>query len=240
MTESERLSSDELRTLVLFEKLSDDQLTWLADHGRVVEYPAGATIHAEGAPATCFLVLLSGMLAMSRRVQGGELELMRSDYRGSYTGAFNFYLVNPNVLDVYPATARAVKDCRLLELPAAELGKAFARVVSDGVPSARGLHHPGDGESRHHRASRAAGGPRLGDGRAHPRVAQPRGCRAARQFAAARDARRDAREARPADPEQPPGGQARGGRRPRCPGTGEFPGRAEPRRRWKRPIGRTR
>ncbi|HET9666643.1 MAG TPA: ATP-binding protein [Desertimonas sp.] len=125
MTESERLSSDELRTLVLFEKLSDDQLTWLADHGRVVEYPAGATIHAEGAPATCFLVLLSGMLALSRRVQGGELELMRSDYRGSYTGAFNFYLVNPNVLDVYPATARAVKDCRLLELPAAELGKAL-------------------------------------------------------------------------------------------------------------------
>ena len=60
MSEAERLSVDELRTLVLFEKLGDHQLEWLAAHGRVVEYPAGATIHVEGAPASCFLVLLSG------------------------------------------------------------------------------------------------------------------------------------------------------------------------------------
>ena len=119
------MSADELRTLILFEKLEDDQLEWLAAHGRIVEYPAGATIHVEGAPASCFLVLLSGMLAMSRRVQGGELELTRTDYRGSYTGAFNFYMTSHNVPDVYPATARAVKDCQLFELPAAELGKAF-------------------------------------------------------------------------------------------------------------------
>ncbi len=125
MSEVQRLSSDELRTLVLFDKLKDDQLEWLAAHGRVVEYPAGAMIHVEGAPASCFLVLLSGMLAMSRRVQGGELELMRTDYRGCYTGAFNFYMTSRNVPDVYPATARAVKDCQLFELPAAELGKAF-------------------------------------------------------------------------------------------------------------------
>jgi signal transduction histidine kinase len=125
MSEAERLSADELRTLVLFEKLEDDQLEWLAAHGRVVEYPAGATIHVEGAPASCFLVLLSGMLAISRRVQGGELELMRSDYRGCYIGAFNFYMTPRNLPDVYPATSRAMKDCRLFELPAAELGKAF-------------------------------------------------------------------------------------------------------------------
>ena len=125
MTQPERLSTDELRTLFLFEELNDEQLDWLAAHGRVVEYPAGATIHAEGAPASCFLVLLSGMLAMSRRVQDGELEVHRSDARGSYTGAFNFYIAAPTVPAVYPATARAVKDCRLLELPAAEFGHAF-------------------------------------------------------------------------------------------------------------------
>jgi signal transduction histidine kinase len=125
VSERSRLSPDELRTLFLFEELADDQLGWLASNGRVVEYPAGATIHAEGAPASCFLVLLSGMLAMSRRVQGGELELMRTDYRGAYTGAFNFYVTRQNMPQVYPATARAVKDCRLLELPAAEMGRAF-------------------------------------------------------------------------------------------------------------------
>jgi signal transduction histidine kinase len=124
MSEPKRLSVDELRTLFLFEELTDDQLMWLAANGRVVEYPIGATIHAEGAPASCFLVLLSGMLSLSRRVQGGELELRRSDHRGAYTGAFNFYVTNQSVPQLYPATARAVKDCRLFELPAAELGRA--------------------------------------------------------------------------------------------------------------------
>jgi len=128
MTLPERMRPDELRTLFLFEELSDDQLTWLSERGRVVEYPAGATIHAEGAPASCLLVLLSGMLSMSRRVQGGELELVRTDHRGAYTGAFNFFASSKqNVPEVYPATARAVKDCRLLELPAAELGRAFRK-----------------------------------------------------------------------------------------------------------------
>jgi signal transduction histidine kinase len=125
VSEPIRLTPDELRTLFLFEKLGDDQLAWLAANGRVVEYPAGATIHAEGAPASCFLVLLSGTLTMSRRVQGGELVLMRSTYRGAYTGAFNFYLTPGKVPEVYAATARAREDCTLFELPAIELGRAF-------------------------------------------------------------------------------------------------------------------
>ncbi|MGH9138963.1 MAG: ATP-binding protein [Acidimicrobiales bacterium] len=125
MSGPERLAPDELRTLFLFEQLSDDQLAWLAERGRIVEYPAGATISAEGGPASCFLVLLSGTVAMSRRVAGGEIELFRSDHRGSYTGAFNFYLTDQGVPQVYPATSRAVTDCRLFELPAAELGRAF-------------------------------------------------------------------------------------------------------------------
>jgi signal transduction histidine kinase len=125
VSEPERLTPDELRTLFLFEKLDDDQLDWLAATGRVVEYPGGARIHTEGAPASCFLVLLSGTLTISRRVQGGELELTRTSHRGAYTGAFNFYLSKHNLPDVYPASSRAVHDCRLFELPAAELGKAF-------------------------------------------------------------------------------------------------------------------
>ena len=123
MSEPERLSPEELRTLFLFEHLSDDQLTWLAERGRIVEYTAGATIHAEGAAASCFFVLLSGTLAMLSRVQGGEIELFRSDYRGSYTGAFDAYLAD-RVPQVYAGTSRAITDCRLFELPAVDWGHA--------------------------------------------------------------------------------------------------------------------
>lgn len=123
MTEPERLTPEQLRTLFLFEALDDDQLTWLAERGRVVEYPAGATIHAEGAPASCFFMLLSGTMAMSGRVQGGEIELFRSDYYGSYTGAFDAYL-GERRSQVYSGTARAITDCRLFELPAADFGRA--------------------------------------------------------------------------------------------------------------------
>ncbi|HYZ98383.1 MAG TPA: ATP-binding protein [Acidimicrobiales bacterium] len=120
----QRLAPDELKSLFLFERLDDDQLGWLAERAKVVEYPAGATIHAEGAPASCFFVLLSGTLSMHSRVEGGEIELFRTDYRGSYTGAFNAWAVARDSPQIYPGTARACSDCRLLELPAADFGWA--------------------------------------------------------------------------------------------------------------------
>jgi signal transduction histidine kinase len=124
MSGPERLTPANLRTLFLFEQLDDDQLAWLAERGRVVDYPAGATIHAEGSPASCFMVLLSGTLAMYKRVQGGELELARTDYYGAYTGAFDAYVPDRGVPKVYRTTARAVSDCRLYEIPADDFGSA--------------------------------------------------------------------------------------------------------------------
>jgi signal transduction histidine kinase len=124
MSGPERLTPANLRTLFLFEQLDDDQLAWLAERGRVVDYPSGATIHAEGSPASCFMVLLSGTLAMYKRVQGGELELARTDYYGAYTGAFDAYVPDRGVPKVYRTTARAVSDCRLYEIPADDFGSA--------------------------------------------------------------------------------------------------------------------
>ena len=134
--------------------LDDDQLAWLVERGRLVEYPAGATIHAEGAPASCFLVLLSGTLAMSKRVQGGELELFRTDYCGAYTGAFDAYVPDRGVPKVYPGTAPGrhplppVRDSRRRLRPGG-LG-----VVPDGRPPAGGRRDPGRGRQRHRRAAR--------------------------------------------------------------------------------------
>jgi signal transduction histidine kinase len=121
---SPALTPEELRTLFLFEHLDDGQLAWLIERGRVVEYPEGVTIHAEGAPASCFLVLLSGTVSLSKRVQGGELELFRTDYRGAYAGAFNAVTPDRGVPKVYPSTARAITACRFFEIPAHDFGQA--------------------------------------------------------------------------------------------------------------------
>jgi signal transduction histidine kinase len=118
------ISRDELRTLFLFEKLTDDQLDWVADHGEVEKYAEGTAILQEGDPATCFYVLLSGTLRMTRLVHGDELEIVRSDQRGSYCGATQF-LMGQRGDQRYSASVHAVTDLEFLSLPAAELGEQF-------------------------------------------------------------------------------------------------------------------
>ena len=67
---TERLGPDALRELFLFEKLSDEQLAWLAERGEVRSYPAGAMVYAAGEPATRLFVLLEGTLSMTVRAGG--------------------------------------------------------------------------------------------------------------------------------------------------------------------------
>ena len=84
---SESCSASELRTLFLFEKLTDDQLDWLCQRGRIENFPAGP-VYAEGAPATCFYVLLGGTVVLSRRVGEDDVELSRTSKRGVFAGAW--------------------------------------------------------------------------------------------------------------------------------------------------------
>lgn len=114
----------QLRELFLFEALSDTQLEWIAEHGDVVSYRAGETVSAEGDPAKCFYVLLSGSLVMLRKVRGDEVELTRTDQPGVYSGATQFYL-GDQVDQVYPATIRAVTGATFLALPAEEFAAKF-------------------------------------------------------------------------------------------------------------------
>ncbi len=60
-TQSMTCSVDELRTLFLFEKLTEEQLEWLCRTGHVENFDPGP-VYAEGEPATCFYVLLDGSL----------------------------------------------------------------------------------------------------------------------------------------------------------------------------------
>ena len=117
------MSPDELRDLFLFADLDDDQLAWVAENGRVERFAADTVVSAEGEPATGFYILLSGTLAMSRLVRGQSVEINRTDYRGSYTGAIQFYLGADE--PVYGSSVRAITECSFLVLPAGKFGMQF-------------------------------------------------------------------------------------------------------------------
>jgi signal transduction histidine kinase len=130
-TTQQRLTPDELRGLFLFENLDGDQLAWVAENGDVVDRPAGSEVSVEGEPAECFFVLLEGTLSMVRLVGGSEVETVRTSYRGAFSGAVQFYF-GDRLEQRYPATVRAITDCRFLALPA----QPFATVFRQWYPMA--------------------------------------------------------------------------------------------------------
>jgi signal transduction histidine kinase len=112
---TERLSVEALRRLFLFEKLNDEQLQWLTEHGWVIEAPGDTTVLAEGDPAELFIVLLSGTMTMSRRVGQDDVETVRTDQVGVYAGAMQAYVADrPD--QTYTATVRVVSDARFFVL----------------------------------------------------------------------------------------------------------------------------
>jgi signal transduction histidine kinase len=127
----QRLPAQELRGLFLFEKLSDEQLGWLAEHGWVTEHPSGATVVAEGTPAELFIVLLSGTITMSRRVGQDDVETVRTDQVGVYAGAMMAYVADRGG-QTYIATVRVVSDARFFVLRAED----FAWMMRTWFPMA--------------------------------------------------------------------------------------------------------
>jgi signal transduction histidine kinase len=119
------MTPDELRELFLFADLAPEQLEWIAGCGDVVEVPAGGNVVTEGEPSRCFYVLLAGTVSMSRVIGGETVETTRTDHRGSYFGAVQFYLDDESARE-YPASVRAITDSVVLALPAKDFAKKFA------------------------------------------------------------------------------------------------------------------
>ena len=120
-TTTERMSPDELRKLFLFESLEPEQLEWLSGRGYVQRWSAGETVYAEGEPSTCFFVLLEGTLSMHRQVENTEVETVRTDQRGVYSGATQAFLQAGR--DPYLTSVRAVTDCTFWLIDAAAFGE---------------------------------------------------------------------------------------------------------------------
>ncbi|GAA4929963.1 ATP-binding protein [Actinoplanes utahensis] len=117
-----RLTPAELRTLFLFEKLTDDQLAWLAEHGCTMRVPGGGLVLREGDPATSFFVLLTGTITLTRRVGQDEVTTVRTEQRGVYMGATQAYLRDDGIPRTYQASMRALSDSEFFVLSADDFG----------------------------------------------------------------------------------------------------------------------
>jgi len=120
----ERISPATLRTLFLFEDLQHEQLEWVAEHGHVESYGAGAEIATEGEPAEWFYILLSGAITLSELVRGDDVEITHGDQPGVYAGATQFYLGN-QVSQVYTISVRTPRTALCCRLPAADFAVVF-------------------------------------------------------------------------------------------------------------------
>ena len=125
----ERCVPDELRTLFLFEALTDDQLQTLCENGHIAVFEPGPIV-TEGDPATCFYVLLDGEVVMSKRSGGVDIETGRTSQRGVYCGAWSAYV--PGEEHLYEASVRVTKPSRFFVLDA----DAFARFMQSQFPMA--------------------------------------------------------------------------------------------------------
>ena len=125
----ETCAPDELRTLFLFEALTDDQLQTLCENGHIGVFEPGP-ICQEGDPATCFYVLLDGEVVMSKRSGGVDIETGRTSQRGVYCGAWSAYV--PGEEHLYEASVRVTKPSRFFVLDA----EAFAAFMQSQFPMA--------------------------------------------------------------------------------------------------------
>jgi signal transduction histidine kinase len=125
----ERCLPEELRTLFLFESLSDEQLGTLCKDGHIATYEPGP-ICVEGEPATCFYVLIDGELVMSKRSGGDDIETNRTSQRGVYCGAWSAFV--PDVPQLYESSVRVTRPSKFFVLDA----HAFGSFVKSEFPMA--------------------------------------------------------------------------------------------------------
>ncbi|HWC36877.1 MAG TPA: ATP-binding protein [Acidimicrobiales bacterium] len=122
---------DELRGCFLFEKLSDEQLSWLAEHGRVVTYDEDEEVFHEGEPAEGFFVLLEGEIQMLKRVTGEDVVMNTTDHHGAYAGSVRAFVESADE-KVYVNTLRTLTPARFFRLEAED----FAYILKTWFPMA--------------------------------------------------------------------------------------------------------
>jgi signal transduction histidine kinase len=125
-----QISIEELRSLFLFEKLTDEQLNWIAERSQVRTFAEGATVHRQGDPAEALWIMLDGTLRSSRLAAGQDVTIVESAQHGVYTGAIRAFVQTGDT--TYSTSTVAVTPSRFLRIAASD----FATMMREWFPMA--------------------------------------------------------------------------------------------------------
>lgn len=117
---NEPCHADELRTLFLFENLSDAQVEMLCATGRIETHQPGVLFRA-GEPAERFYVLLDGELLMTGRAGGVDVLTNRTSQRGAYCGAWSAYVADAE--QRYEVSIQLIRPSRFFVLDADDFAR---------------------------------------------------------------------------------------------------------------------
>jgi len=105
---------DDVRSLSIFDGLTDDQLGELVEGGTEVRIEPGVDLFREGEYADFWWVLVDGAVDLIRHVGREDTVVARMDVPGRWAGGFRAW----DEQGVYLATGRGVTDGRVLRVPA--------------------------------------------------------------------------------------------------------------------------
>jgi signal transduction histidine kinase len=128
---------DELRSLPIFEGLTDGQLAELVEGGAEVRIEPGVDLFREGQHADFWWVLVEGAIDLVRHVGREDTVVARMDAPGRWAGGFRAW----DEHGVYLATGRGVTAGRVLRVPAEVLRERSNAWFPFGGHLIQGLYH---------------------------------------------------------------------------------------------------
>jgi signal transduction histidine kinase len=127
---------EDLRSLSIFEGVSDDQLAELIEGGTEVRIEPGVDLFHQGEHADFWWVLVEGAIDLVRRVGREETVVGRLDVPGRWAGGFRAW----DEHGVYLATGRGSTGGRVLRVPAEVLRERTSAWFPLGGHLIRGLY----------------------------------------------------------------------------------------------------
>jgi signal transduction histidine kinase len=127
---------DDLRSLALFDGLTDDQLAELLAGGTEIAIAPGVDLFREGEAAEFWWVLVDGAISLLRHAGREESVVARMDEPGRWAGGFRAW----DEGGTYLATGRGAVPGRVLRVPAAVLRELTNAWFPFGVHLISGLY----------------------------------------------------------------------------------------------------